>query len=165
MVDLKSFYFQSKKVPNSTQGCIAMSIYWKSTWYEVSKKVRHTPYLLKTAEKNIFQIQHFRANFRFKAKKTKSQNHHLEMSDRIKIFSRIPIFACIMAEIIPPKIGDGDPSLGRPTPRASPRTLILDTPKLPRIHLNRSIGEREYWLERSGQYNKNYTSGCFIRFR
>ena len=114
MVDLKSFYFQSKKVPNSTQGCITMHIYWKSTWYEVSKKVRHTPYLSKTAEKNIFQIQHFRANFRFKAKKTKSQNHHLEMSDRIKIFSRILIFACIMAEIIPPKIGDGEPSLGRP---------------------------------------------------
>ena len=50
------FIFSRKKVPNSTQGCIAMNIYWKSTWYEVSKKVRHTPYLLKTAEKNIFQI-------------------------------------------------------------------------------------------------------------
>ena len=123
MVDLTSFYFQSKKVPNSTQRCIDMHIYWRTTLPEVSKKVRHTPYLLKTAEKNIFQIQHFRANFRFKAKKTKSQNHHLEMSDRIKNFSRILIFACIMAEIIPPKIGDGDPSLGRPTP--PPRLSIF----------------------------------------
>ena len=40
--------------------------------------------------------------------------NHLEMSDRIKIFSRIFIFACLMAIRTPQKIGDGDPSLGRP---------------------------------------------------
>ena len=56
MADLRNFYFQPKKVPNSRQESIAMNIYWKTTLYEVSKKVQHTPYLLKTAEKSIFQI-------------------------------------------------------------------------------------------------------------
>ena len=58
-------------MPNFTQGCIAMNIYWKRTWYEVSKKVRHTPYLLKTAEKNIFQSIVFSfsiVNFSLRAK-------------------------------------------------------------------------------------------------
>ena len=50
------------------------------------------------------------------------------MSDRIKIFSRILIFACIMAIRAPQKIGDGDPSLGRPRVSPFPRkSYFIDT--------------------------------------
>ena len=86
MVDLRRFYFQSKKSAKFYTRMCSYEYILKTTSYEVSKKVQHTPYLLKTAQKNIFQIQHFRANFRYKAKKTKSKNHHLEMTDRINFF-------------------------------------------------------------------------------